>query len=225
MTDDPARAEELSATLDELNRLRQAAEADLAEAAIALAERTYHGERALVVAGEGWHEGVKGIVASRLTNRFGVPTIVFTIDDGVALGSGRSVGSVDLFQALEACGTLLTRFGGHAAAVGCALPAEQMDAFAECLLGYLDALPAEQFETEKRVDAEVELSQISVELGAEFALMEPFRPREPDPASRRLRGVHERPPARRQARQPLQVHGLRRGSERPGHLLSLSQHR
>ena len=174
MTDDPARAEELSATLDELNRLRQAAEADLAEAAIALAERTFHGERALVVAGEGWHEGVKGIVASRLTSRFGVPTIVFTIEDGVALGSGRSKGSVDLFRALEACGELLTRYGGHAAAVGCALPAEQVDAFRECLLGYLDALPAEQFETEKCVDAEVELSQISVELGAEFALMEPF---------------------------------------------------
>ena len=93
MTDDPARAEELSAALDELNRVRQAAEADLAEAAIALAERIYHGERALVLAGEGWHEGVKGIVASRLTNRFGVPTILFTIEDGVALGSGRSVGT------------------------------------------------------------------------------------------------------------------------------------
>ena len=174
MTDDPARAEELSAGLDELNRLRQATEADLAEAAIAMAERTYHGERVLLVAGEGWHEGVKGIVASRLTNRFGVPAIVLTIEDGVALGSGRSVGTVDLFRALESCDGLLTRFGGHAAAVGCALPADQIDAFRECLIGYLETLPAEQFATEKRVDAEVELSQISVELGAEFALMEPF---------------------------------------------------
>ena len=51
-----------------------------------------------MLAGEGWHEGVKGIVASRLTSRYGVPTIVFTIEDGVALGSGRSVGTVDLFQ-------------------------------------------------------------------------------------------------------------------------------
>jgi single-stranded-DNA-specific exonuclease len=174
MTDDPARAEELSAGLDELNRLRQAAEADLADAAIALAERTYHGERALVISGEGWHEGVKGIVASRLTNRYNVPSIVLTIEEGVALGSGRSVGSVDLFRALESCDGLLTRFGGHAAAVGCALPADQVDAFRECLLGYLETLPAEQFATDKRVDAEVELSDISVELGAEFALMQPF---------------------------------------------------
>jgi len=174
MTDDPVRAEQLSAALDELNRARQAAEADLAEAAIALAERTYCGERALVVAGEGWHEGVKGIVASRLCTRYKVPTIIFTIEDGVALGSGRSVGTVDLFHALESCDGLLTRFGGHAAAVGCALPADQLDAFRECLLGHLETLPAEQFESEKLVDAEVELSQISIELGAEFALMEPF---------------------------------------------------
>ena len=174
MTDDPARAEELAAGLDELNRLRQATEADLSDAAMALAERTYNGERAVVLAGEGWHEGVKGIVASRLTNRFGVPAILLAIEDGVALGSGRSVGTVDLFAALTSCDGMLTRFGGHAAAVGCALPADQVDAFRECLLGYLDTLPAEQFVSEKRVDAEVELSQISVELGAEFALLEPF---------------------------------------------------
>ena len=174
MTDDPVRAEELCAGLDELNRLRQATEADLSEAAIALAERTYDGERALVVAGEGWHEGVKGIVASRLCNLFKVPAIIFTVEDGVALGSGRSVGTVDLFRALESCEALLTRFGGHAAAVGCALPAAQLDAFRACLLGHLETLPAEQFVSEKCVDAEVELSQISVELGAEFALLEPF---------------------------------------------------
>jgi len=173
-TDDPVRAEELSAALDELNRVRQAAEADLADAAIALAERTYAGERVLLLAGEGWHEGVKGIVASRLTARFGVPTVLFAIEDGVASGSGRSVGSVDLFRALESCSELLTRFGGHAAAVGCALPAERLDELRSCLIAYLDRLPAEQFVTETLVDAEVDLETVSVELGAEFALLEPF---------------------------------------------------
>lgn len=174
MTDDPLRAEQLSATLDQLNKQRQSAEADLADAAIALAQRTYHGERALVLSGEGWHEGVKGIVASRLTRQFKVPAILFAVENGVALGSGRSVGTVDLFQALDSCSGLLTRFGGHAAAVGCALPAEQLEAFRECLLSYLDTLPAQQFESEKLVDAEVGLGAVSVALGAEFALMEPF---------------------------------------------------
>ncbi len=129
MTDDAGEAERLALSLDECNRLRQQVEADLAEAALALAERTYHGERGLVLGGEGWHEGVKGIVASRLTNRYRVPSILFAIEDGVARGSGRSVGTVDLFRALEACSGLLTRFGGHAAAVGCTLPAEKIDEF------------------------------------------------------------------------------------------------
>jgi single-stranded-DNA-specific exonuclease len=174
LADEPVRAESLSRALDELNRARQATEADLADAALAMAERVYRGERALVLAGEGWHEGVKGIVASRLATRFGVPTVLFAVEDGVALGSGRSVGHVDLFRALDACGSVLTRFGGHAAAAGCALPAEDVERFTECLLAHLDTLPAEQFATERTIDAMVELGDVSVELGAELAQLEPF---------------------------------------------------
>ncbi len=68
--------------------------------------------------GEGWHEGVKGIVASRLVNRNQVPALLFSIEDGVARGSGSSVGSVNLFEAVEKSSDLLIRFGGHAGAVG-----------------------------------------------------------------------------------------------------------
>lgn len=174
LTDDPVLAERLAQTLDELNRTRQATEADLAQAASRMAERIYHGERALVVAGEGWHEGVKGIVASRLAARFGVPTLMFAIEDGVARGSGRSVGDVDLFRALESCADVLTRFGGHAAAVGCALPAEDLDRFRDRLIAHLDSLPAEQFVVERRIDALVDLELVSAELVAELAQLEPF---------------------------------------------------
>ena len=174
MTDDPIEAERLAKELDEHNRARQSVEADLSEAALALAERTYRGERGLVLSGEGWHEGVKGIVASRMTNHFHVPTLLFTIENGVARGSGRSVGSVDLFQALEACAEHLDRFGGHAAAVGCTLPSEKLPKFAECFVAHLNTLPASQFETSRTIDADVELEDVSVELGAEFALMQPF---------------------------------------------------
>ncbi len=174
MTDDPIEAERLALALDECNRLRQQVEGDLAEAALALAARTYAGERGLVLAGEGWHEGVKGIVASRITNLYHVPAILFSIEDGVARGSGRSIGNVDLFRALEACAPLLTRFGGHAAAVGCTLPAEKIDEFRACFLAHLETLPAEQFAAETRVDAEVALEDVSVELGAELARLQPF---------------------------------------------------
>ena len=174
MTDDPIEAERHATALDECNRLRQQVESDLAEAATALAERTYAGERALVLSGEGWHEGVKGIVASRMVNTYGVPVLIFSIEDGVARGSGRTVGTVDLFRALESCADLLTRFGGHAAAVGCTLPASDLDEFRTRLIAYMDSLPAEQFVSEMRVDAVVSLEDVSVELGAELAQLQPF---------------------------------------------------
>ena len=210
MTDDPSRPSGSSMALDECNRLRQQVEADLAEAALALAERTFHGERGLVLAGEGWHEGVKGIVASRLTNLFRVPSILFAVEDGVARGSGRSVGTVDLFRALEACSDLLTRFGGHAAAVGCTLPAQDVDEFRARFLALSRHPPAEQFASATTVDAEVDLEDVSVELGAEFALLEPFGHGNRTPAAREPRRLHERSLEGRQDRQPSTLLGIRR---------------
>jgi single-stranded-DNA-specific exonuclease len=181
LTDDPVRAEELARALDEHNRVRQAVESDLSQAAIALAARTYGGERALVLAGEGWHEGVKGIVASRMTQLYRVPSFLFSIEEGIARGSGRSVAGVDLFRAVDSCADVLTRFGGHAAAVGLTLPAEDLPRFRERLLQHLDTLPAEQFVVAARVDAEVALDQVSIELGAELQAFEPFGHSNPRP--------------------------------------------
>ncbi len=181
LTDDPVTAERLSTALDEHNRLRQAAEADLSEAATALAQRVYAGERALVLAGEGWHEGVKGIVASRLAQTYGVPTFLFAIENGVAKGSARSVGTVDLFGAVSACAPLLERYGGHAAAVGLTLDAEKLERFREMLLCELDGLPEACFEAPTTIDAELALADVSTELGAELALLEPFGQANPRP--------------------------------------------
>ena len=117
-TNDPAEASVLAARLEQINTERREIESELTEAALAEVQRTYDGGRVVVAAGEGWHEGVKGIVASRITNTYHVPAILFGITDGIARGSGRSVGSVDLFHAVEQCSDLLVRFGGHAGAVG-----------------------------------------------------------------------------------------------------------
>ncbi len=113
---DADEAARLAASLEQINQERRAIEAELTEQAEALVQRTYDGGRAIVVGGEGWHEGVKGIVASRLVNRYHVPALLFSIEDGVARGSGRSVGNVNLFEAVEKCSDLLIRFGGHAGA-------------------------------------------------------------------------------------------------------------
>ncbi|MBQ6523437.1 MAG: DHH family phosphoesterase, partial [Atopobiaceae bacterium] len=93
-TNDPAEASILAARLEQINNERREIESQLTEAALAAAKATYDGGRAVVIAGEGWHEGVKGIVASRITNSYHVPAILFSITDGIARGSGRSVGTV-----------------------------------------------------------------------------------------------------------------------------------
>ena len=108
------------------------------------AAEIYHGQRALVVAGGGWHEGV-GIVASRLVGIYGVPCILLTIDGDEARGSGRSVGRVNLFAAVESTSELLVRFGGHEVTVGITLKTKDIPAFSKALCDYLDKLPEDDF--------------------------------------------------------------------------------
>ncbi|MHB1324175.1 MAG: single-stranded-DNA-specific exonuclease RecJ [Coriobacteriia bacterium] len=175
LTDDPARAEVLSHALDEHNRLRQAAESDLFDSAVREAGRVFAaGAPALVVAGEGWHEGVRGIVASRLVARFGVPALVFCVNGDEAQGSGRSVEGVDLFSEVGALSHLLTRYGGHEMAVGVTLPTASLPAFREALCERLARLPHEDLARGLPIDAEVPLDALSREMAAELALLGPF---------------------------------------------------
>ncbi len=175
LTDDAVRAAEIASALDGYNTVRQAAEADLSEEALRAAEVAWRPDcRVLVLAGEGWHEGVRGIVASRVAGRYGVPALIFSIEDGEARGSGRSVGQVDLHAALQACSDLLTRFGGHAAAVGATLPVASLGAFADRLQNALAALPAEAFGSRIVVDAELPLHDATRRLSVALSALEPF---------------------------------------------------
>ena len=174
LTDDFAEAVKLAHELEEVNNTRRAIEADLAEVAKAQAEEIYHGQRALVVAGENWHEGVKGIVASRLVNAYGVPSLLFTIDGDEARGSGRSVGTVNLYKAVESVSDILTRFGGHGAAVGVTLPADKLDEFTDRLCAYMDSLPEDSFHPSLHIDAVVDLSELTLENVEKMELLAPF---------------------------------------------------
>ncbi len=175
LTDDPAEAVVLAGKLEEINSVRRETESLLTEAAMEKVRQTYRGGRAIVVGGEGWHEGVKGIVASRIVNRYHVPAIIFTItEDGLARGSGRSVGSVDLFHAVEQCSDLLVRFGGHAGAVGVTCEASKLDAFRERLEDVLGQLPAEQFVDTGEVTALVDLGELTVESIDGLDVLQPY---------------------------------------------------
>lgn len=171
---DPVEAGRLAAQLEETNQQRRDIEAALTEEALAMVESTYKGGRVIVVGGEGWHEGVKGIVASRLVNRYHVPSLLFSIEDGIARGSGRSVGSVNLFEAVEKCGDLLMRFGGHAGAVGVTCAAENLPALRDRLDAVLAELPDEAFVDTGEVAAMVSLSELDIETVEQLSRLEPF---------------------------------------------------
>ena len=171
---DPVEAGALAAQLEDINRQRREIEAELTREAMAKVEETYDGGRAIVVGGEGWHEGVKGIVASRLTNRYHVPSLLFSIEGGIARGSGRSVGKVNLFEAVEKCSDLLIRRGGHAGAVGVTIEAAKLDEFRRRLSAVLAELPAEDFEDTGEVAATVSLGELDIDTIEQISRLEPF---------------------------------------------------
>lgn len=181
MTDSFEYACELAEKLEEVNDQRRLIESELSEQALICAKHDYSGERALVVAGEGWHEGVKGIVASRLVNKYGVPAILFTIVDGEAHGSGRSVGKVNLYKAIQSVSDLVTKFGGHGAAIGVTLPADRLDEFRERLCGYMDTLPESEFIPSVDIDACVRLEELTLDSVGQIRRLAPFGQENPEP--------------------------------------------
>jgi single-stranded-DNA-specific exonuclease len=183
-TRDAARAAELAAKLERLNRERREAEAS---ALTAIEKRLADdaglaAERLLVIDGEGWHRGVIGILASRVVERTAKPAIVVSVEDGVAHGSGRSVDGFQLLNAIESCADLFTRFGGHAFAVGFALPAADLPELKRRLRLYAEEhLAAREPEQLLHIHAELPLDRITPVLVGWLRKLEPFGHGNPEP--------------------------------------------
>ncbi|MDO4537123.1 MAG: single-stranded-DNA-specific exonuclease RecJ [Coriobacteriales bacterium] len=174
ISNDFAEATTLAGMLERTNTERRETEAALSEEALKIIDKSYKGERVIVVAGEGWHEGVKGIVASRIVSKYHVPAIVFSVSDGLARGSGRSVGSVDLFRAVDQCSDLLVRFGGHSGAVGVTCEVDKIDAFRHRLEHVMDSVSQEEFVDRGEVAALVSLDELTQEGIAALDALQPF---------------------------------------------------
>ena len=181
MLDDIELARKQAAYLEEINQMRRTIEAELAIAAREKAREIFTNQRCLVVSGENWHEGVKGIVASKLVSEYGVPSIVFSIENGIARGSGRSVGQVNLFKAVENQSDILIRFGGHQAAVGVTLPAEKLDEFSARLNDYMSKLPGDHFVPRMDIDAVVSLAELNIANVEAMQRLAPFGQNNPPP--------------------------------------------
>jgi single-stranded-DNA-specific exonuclease len=179
LTDDEARAEEIAGELGRANGERRSTERQVAAAAeAALRELPPHLREApaIVLAGEGWHPGVIGIVASRLVERHHRPTVVISLDEeGGGRGSGRSIPGFDLLAGLEACAEHLVGFGGHRAAAGLELRAERVDAFREALVGHAAAVLApEDLRRTERIDAMIGGAGLGLDLAEELQRLAPF---------------------------------------------------
>src|SRR5205814_1799997 len=169
LTDDAEEARLLADTLEELNHERQAVEGRILREAVAQVEQWPDADkrrRAYVVAGEDWHEGVIGIVASRLVERFNRPVVLIAGGDGEWKGSGRSIASFDLHGGLGACSELLERWGGHRAAAGLSIKPENVEAFAEAFAEHAAGLLVEEdVQPVTRIDAVVPRgTQLTLEL-------------------------------------------------------------
>jgi single-stranded-DNA-specific exonuclease len=174
LTSDPGRAAEIAAELDQLNVERRAVEQRITWEAEAEASRL--GDRPmLVVAGEGWHQGVVGIVASRLVERYHRPAVVIALDSGrPANGSARSIPGFDLLGSLHAAADQLERYGGHQAAAGLTVLPERVDALRTALERHAESvLTPELLRPVERVDAIVSGSELGLTLADELERLEP----------------------------------------------------
>jgi single-stranded-DNA-specific exonuclease len=178
LTEDRDEAGRLAHQLEELNRERQGVEDRILRDAISKIDdwpEAKQRARGYVLADEGWHEGVIGIVASRLVERFNRPVVLIAGADGAWKGSGRSPGVFDLHGGLAACSEHLERFGGHRAAAGLSINPESLDAFAEAFAAHANAeLTDEELRPRTIVDAVVTGSELTLELCEELRQLAPF---------------------------------------------------
>ena len=183
-TRDAGRARELATKLERLNRERRDTETTALTAIEArlASDSELAADRLLVVDGDGWHRGVIGILASRVVERTAKPAIVVSVEDGVAYGSGRSVDGFQLLNAVESCADLFTRFGGHAFAIGFALPSETLPELKRRLRLYAEEHLAEREpECVLGIHAELALDRITPVLAGWLRKLEPLGHGNPEP--------------------------------------------
>lgn len=181
LTTDSAEAEEIAREISQANAERQETEAHITEAAIEIIESNPHikYKRVIVVSGNDWHQGVIGIVASRLVEKYGKPCIVISEADDVAKGSGRSIDGFSLYEALTYCKDSLVQYGGHTLAAGLSVENGRIDELRDKINEY--ALSVERPVAELRIDCKLNPASINLDMLSSIELLEPFGADNPQP--------------------------------------------
>ena len=184
LTDDPAEAAAIAATLEEENRWRREVDGATLREAMGMLESTYDPERdrGVVLASDGWHAGVIGIVASRVVERIHRPTVLIALGAEEGKGSARSVPGFHLYEALRDCSEHLVRFGGHRAAAGCSIRPDRLEGFRAAFdARAATVLDGELLFPEIRIDLEVGLEEATREMCALLRHASPFGMANPTP--------------------------------------------
>jgi single-stranded-DNA-specific exonuclease len=187
LASDEAMADEAKALAEQLEaentRRRQEDQDILAKAKkIVETDPEVGAHSVLVVAGEGWHRGVIGIVASKLVDAFYRPAIVLSIEDGIAHGSCRSISGFDMLGCLESCAPIMKRFGGHKAAAGLQLDASRIKEFRLAVNAHADTcLGPDDLRPRLWLDGPLAFHDLNERVMSEFAALAPFGPGNPRP--------------------------------------------
>lgn len=184
MSDSREKAAELAKIVEQHNRDRQKIEGRILEEAEALINKeiNFKEHKVIVIAKEDWHQGVLGIVASKIADRFYRPAIVISLSDNLCKGSARSIKNFHLFDALSECKGLLNSFGGHAHAAGLLITRDSIEEFRKNInkLAH-EKLTIEDLLPSLDVDMELSLSELNEEVVSELESLEPFGAGNPEP--------------------------------------------
>lgn len=194
LTDSEERAEELAIELCDINRRRQIEENRIAEQAYKKIEQEFDFEenRVIVLDDDNWQQGIIGIVASRITEKYGLPSILISYDgatrgypspDDVGKGSGRSIKGMNLVGALGACSDSLVKYGGHELAAGLTVERSQLETFKKEINEYAKShISEEMLNIHLDADCTVEMNELTLEAAEEIGLLEPFGTANPVPS-------------------------------------------
>ncbi len=174
LSQDSAQAQALAEEISQANAQRQETESKITEAAVEIIEANPHikHRRVIVVSGEGYHQGVIGIVASRLVEKYGKPCIVISENGDVAKGSGRSVDGFSLYDALSYCKDCLVQYGGHVLAAGLSIEKERIDEFRNKINEYANSV--ERAVSELVIDCKLNPISINTDMVSSIDILAPF---------------------------------------------------
>jgi len=177
-------AQDIAQILEDHNRERQKKQSTIIDEALSMVEAqvNFQKERVIVLCKEGWHRGVVGIVAARIMDTYYRPSIVLSMEEGIAVGSARSIEGFHLFDAISQCSSLLENYGGHKYAAGVTIREENLEAFKEKINTIAhETISQEDLTPSLTVDCEIPLESVNMDLVDIVQKLEPYGEANPEP--------------------------------------------